>query len=226
MNSIKIYVEGNIGAGKSEFIKSLDIDKYKVVQEPVDIWEQIGILSEFYKDPKRWAYTFQSLAFATRLSTVWTELVNNPLNKPVILERSIYTDKNCFTKLQVEFQNMNEIEYKTYLAWYALTEHKFAKDIKADAIIYLRTTPEICMERIKKRSRNGESSISMEYLTALHNKHEEWLTDHVNVIVIDVSKDMDEIEYKQFVEENITNIIKKIKDSKPNQIGAWYDAGI
>lgn len=225
MQPVKIYIEGNIGAGKSEFIKALNTEEYKVVQEPVDIWENIGILTEFYKDPKRWAYTFQSLAFVSRLSLVWSEIANNHLNKPVILERSIYTDKNCFTELQLDFGNMNEIEHKTYVAWYTLAEQKFAKDVKADAIIYLRTTPEICFERIKKRSRNGESSISIEYLTALHDKHEKWLNAMDNVIYVDVSKDMEGDEYKEFVDKTIKEVITNVKanHAKP---GGWCDMGI
>ena len=55
-----IYVEGNIGTGKSTFLKHLDNDylkkkhKYDVIYEPVDNWQQIGILEKFYSDPKKY----------------------------------------------------------------------------------------------------------------------------------------------------------------------------
>ena len=210
MNQTKIYIEGNIGSGKSEFIRFLHELGFTVIQEPVKIWEEIGILVEFYKDPKRWAYTFQSLAFATRLSETCSTINNINNTNTIIMERSIYTDRNCFTELQVEFGNMTKMEYDTYLAWYNLMEIKFRDEIKADFIIYLRTTPEICYERIKKRSRNGESSIGMEYLRALHDKHEKWLSAGVEgtkIITVDVSQDMDEETHKKFTKQIINEIL-------------------
>ncbi|CAF4307588.1 unnamed protein product [Rotaria sp. Silwood2] len=44
-----------------------------------------------------------------------------------------------------------------------------------DLIIYLRATPETCLQRIQTRHRSGEESISLDYLQTLHERHEEWL---------------------------------------------------
>ena len=41
--------------------------------------------------------------------------------------------------------------------------------------IYLKCNPTVNVERISKRSRNGESGIPLEYLEQLNNKHEEWM---------------------------------------------------
>ncbi len=64
-------VEGNIGAGKSTFLKIisqyLDI---QIIYEPHQKWQNVAghnLLEQFYKDPKRWAYTFQSYAFVSRV---------------------------------------------------------------------------------------------------------------------------------------------------------------
>jgi len=218
---MKIYVEGNIGSGKTRFIKCLSKRKdLTVIEEPVGIWEKIGALKVFYADPKRFAYMFQSLAFATRLSTTLTTPVPT---EHLVLERSIYTDRYCFTELQVECGNMSELEYNVYLEWYKLMECKFTQDIKADVIIYLRTTPEICAERIKKRSRDGESTISQEYLELLHNKHDKWLCgenqQNKNIITVDCSEDMTEEEYIKFADTIIDKVIKK---AEPVNM-PWYD---
>ena len=61
--------------------------------------------------------------------------------------------------------------------------------LKADVIIYLRTSPEIAMTRIQNRGRTGEQNISLEYLTNLHELYDDWLIyirDERNVVVIDV----------------------------------------
>ena len=42
------------------------------------------------------------------------------------------------------------------------------------AEIVYSNSPDICLDRIKQRSRIGESIISIEYLNILHEKHENW----------------------------------------------------
>ena len=68
---VSIIVEGNIGAGKSTFLKllssALDIQP---VFEPHDKWQNIGgenLLENFYQDTQRWAYSFQTYAFVSRV---------------------------------------------------------------------------------------------------------------------------------------------------------------
>jgi thymidine kinase len=41
--------------------------------------------------------------------------------------------------------------------------------------VYLRTTPEICYQRLKMRCREEEKVIPLEYLDAVHRLYEEWL---------------------------------------------------
>ena len=70
-----LVVEGNIGAGKSTFLsilqRKLPVD---VVFEPTNKWQQVGedgnLLDLFYKDTLRWAYTFQSYAFISRIQSL------------------------------------------------------------------------------------------------------------------------------------------------------------
>lgn len=47
--------------------------------------------------------------------------------------------------------------------------------IRIAGIIYINTPPSVCAERIKHRARDGESNISIEYLTELHDAHQEWI---------------------------------------------------
>ena len=49
------------------------------------------------------------------------------------------------------------------------------QDCHTSAIIYLRCDPRVCSERIKKRNREGEEEIPLEYLTNVHERHEEWI---------------------------------------------------
>ncbi|XP_022808337.1 thymidine kinase 2, mitochondrial-like [Stylophora pistillata] len=80
------------------------------------------------------------------------------------------------------------------------------KKPQIDLIVYLRTSPEKCMERIKKRSRDEENSVSMELLNSLHERYEEWLVKKnkfslpAPVVVVDGNKSLSDM--FQFYETN------------------------
>lgn len=67
--------------------------------------------------------------------------------------------------------------------------------IKLDAIIYLRTTPEIAFERVKKRNRPEEVEISLEYITLLHTLYEKWIPSitSINILTLDATQSLSHI---------------------------------
>lgn len=162
-----IHIEGNIGTGKTTLLQNLAADGYEISQEPVEKWQESGILDLYYQDPTRWAFLFQINSMVTRMREV--EKINNNIT---FVERSIHSDK-LFAKLCLENNNLTAKEHEVYLSLQDWTRENIK--YKIDAIIYLRASPEISMERIKKRSRNEESNIPFEYIKQLHNKHDEWL---------------------------------------------------
>jgi deoxyadenosine/deoxycytidine kinase len=182
-----IFVEGNIGTGKSTFLTHLS-KHCKVILEPVDEWTQMknangkNILEEFYSDPARNAYLFQSIAFRSRMKNI----VNRD---DCFIERSIYTDRNVFAKTCREDGLIGDIEWNDYVSWFDWLTTEF--QVKPKGFVYLRCEPEVSLERIKKRNRSGEENISLEYLKKLHAKHDEWLLNEKgnSVLVIDVNED-------------------------------------
>jgi deoxyadenosine/deoxycytidine kinase len=200
------FVEGNIGSGKSTFLKKLSTE-FKVVQEPVDEWSKMknassgkNILEEFYEDPKRNAYLFQSIAFRSRVKNI-ADLKDDD---NVIIERSIYTDRMVFAEVCKEDGNINDIEWTDYKEWFDFVVKHI--DFKPKGFIYLRTEPEKSHERITKRNRLGESSITPEYLRKLHQRHDMWLMDEHNVLVLDVTEDFES--NPEFLER----MIQKVRD--------------
>ena len=61
--------------------------------------------------------------------------------------------------------------------------------------MYINTNPEICFNRIKKRSRKGEDSIPLEYLRHCDRLHKQWLLQEDNmpslVTVFEGNEDLD-----------------------------------
>ena len=93
-----VYIEGNIGTGKSTFVDLLQNhikefeknERYqpKLIQEPVDEWmttfdaDGKNILERFYEDQDRWSFTFQMNSFISRAHRIQDTR-----------DKSSYTDK-------------------------------------------------------------------------------------------------------------------------------------
>ena len=215
---MKIFIEGNIGSGKSTLINFLkkEFTSIKVLPEPVEEWKQLkdnnnkNILHYFYKDIKRWSYTFQMNAFITR-----SKIIEQHKNEDFIMERSVFSDKNCFAINCYENKLLSDIEWKLYNQWHDWLSTKCS--LKADAYIYLRTNPEIAYKRIQKRNRKEEDEIPLEYIKQIHKKHDEWLYKRdENILVLDGNIENTPerlIKFKKLIKEFLKKIRIKLYSS-------------
>ena len=199
--TIIISVDGNIGSGKSTFVAQLKkqlrwIKNKKIIylQEPVKEWESFvdkqtneNILQKFYTNPDNWSFSFQMMAYISRVAQL-KNIINKHKNDNyvIITERSVLTDKNVFAQMLYDAKKIHDIDYQIYTRWF----NEFTQDIQISGIVYVHTTPEKCHERIIKRNRKGES-IPIEYLKRCHEYHENWLNGYNKKIIIDNEEDTD-----------------------------------
>jgi deoxyadenosine/deoxycytidine kinase len=224
MAPIIISFDGNIGSGKSSvvryfeknFAKYCNMKTYHYnicfLQEPVSIWESIkdengkNAIEKFYENNERYSFAFQMMAYISRLSLFREALTKN--YDIIITERSMYTDKNVFAKMLHDNKKMDNIEYQIYLKWF----DEFTETIKDLKTIYIRTNPEICDMRVKKRNRLGEI-IPLEYLKNCHHYHDVWLNnpeklEEGSVLIINGNE---ETNTSQFIENNFYDeIMEKV----------------
>ena len=214
---IIISIEGNIGAGKTTFLDKLKekISDSVFIKEPVDIWlslkdnNEVNILEKFYKNPKRWCYTFQNLAFITRLNRILDEYYNSD-KKFIFSDRITNSDREIFATMSKQDKLMNNIEWEIYNFWYNNT---FINKLLNKKIyyIYLKSNPNVCLERINKRSRSEEVSIKIEYLNKLHNLHEKWLNKKAdNILILD--NDDDYLKNENILKLKINKVNKFLKN--------------
>jgi len=114
-----VSIEGNIGSGKSTLLANLK-DFYKnnkkvvFLKEPVDEWEKITdsqgntMLQKFYGDQSKYAFSFQMMAYISRLAEFKKAINENTEATIFITERSLDTDKYVFA--QMLFDD-NKIEF-------------------------------------------------------------------------------------------------------------------
>ena len=194
-----ICIEGNIGSGKSTFMAMLkealkDREDVCFLDEPVDSWsnfkdENGNILEHYYQDQEKWGFSFQMLAYISRLTILRKALAY----KYIITERSLFTDKYVFCRMLYETKKIHPIQYQIYQAWFDefnVTTHEYQ-------FVYLRTSPEVALARVNKRGRKGEN-IPLEYLTDCHRYHEDWLSSALcfdaNVDVADTQEWVSQVE--------------------------------
>ena len=193
MNPKIISIEGNIGSGKSTIVHNLekklqDNKKYVFLREPVDIWQTIKdkqgktILEKFYQNPEKYAFAFQVMAYATRSAILQEAIRNNPDCKYILCERSLEADNQIFAKMLNHDNKMENVEYEIYEYFYKTRK----QDMDLDAVIYIDADANVCLNRIKKRDRNGETNISLDYLQSCKDYHDNWLLDDKETICEDV----------------------------------------
>ncbi|XP_055001820.1 thymidine kinase 2, mitochondrial isoform X3 [Sorex araneus] len=122
-----------------------------------------------YQDACRWGLTLQTYVQLTML-----EQHTRPQMSPVrLMERSIHSARYIFVENLYRSGKMPEVDYVVLSEWFDwIKEHV---DVSVDLIVYLRTTPETCYQRLKMRCREEEKIIPLQYLDAIHHLYEEWL---------------------------------------------------
>tara|TARA_X000000368_G_scaffold417701_1_gene414847 strand:+ start:2680 stop:3396 length:717 start_codon:yes stop_codon:yes gene_type:complete len=190
-------IEGNIGSGKSTLLNILkqnltNINDVEIeyLPEPVSMWESItdtdgiNIIEKFYNDNKKYAFSFQMMAYISRIHQI-KKTLKGKKNVIIICERSVFTDKKVFTQMLYDDKKISEIDYQIYNNWF----YEFIRDIPISGIIYLKTDTEICSKRVVKRNRTGED-IPIEYLENCNKYHNKWLLyESIPLIILNGNQD-------------------------------------
>jgi deoxyguanosine kinase len=205
-----VSIEGNIGSGKSTLMRELCVRNpdWHFVDEPVDSWMALknergeSLLEVFYRDKRRWAYTFQNTALLTRILALrdavskW-RAAGCPGSPVFVTERCIETDAHVFAKMLADDGDIDALEMTLYRKWFEAFKDQVPTPA---AYLHVDTPVTVCHERIEKRGREGEdNTIPIPYLDQLDSAHFRWLRDHTfkaPVMRVDnVSKDQTRIEF-------------------------------
>jgi len=203
-----VVVEGNIGSGKTTFLDHFKkFNEVETLTEPVDKWRNANghnLLQMAYEDPVRWSLTFQTYVQLTMLQNHTMETSKNVK----LMERSIFSAKYCFVENLMKSGKMPLSEYEVLTSWFDFLLTSPQVDLGVDLIVYMRTSPEVALTRLKKRGRGEEHLIAKQYIDDLHQLHEDWLIHGKHalpapVIVVDADKDLEEMKEAFIRQENI-----------------------
>lgn len=171
-----IVIDGLISAGKTTLIRLMESylkeqgKNVKAIFEPVNIWNTTGALKYFYEDIPKNCYEFQTFTYITRIKTVIDEIYNNPDCDIYIMERSIWTDRYIFMELLKE--QVGELRMVMYNEWCDMWA--LLLPMRVDKWVFLDTSLEESLRRIRLRARDGEDGVNEDYQRQLYHKHIEF----------------------------------------------------
>ncbi|XP_030145758.4 deoxyguanosine kinase, mitochondrial [Taeniopygia guttata] len=190
---LRLALEGNIAVGKSTFLKLLGaaFPRWHLVPEPVAQWRQVptagtaqvpggcaNLLQLMYQEPSRWSYTFQTFSCLSRLRAALEapgEAGGTPGSPVRVLERSVFSDRYVFAKQLFEAGHLQPLEWALYQQCHDVLLAHLGHRAAPHAFLYLRASPQRCLERLRRRARSEERGVQLGYLSRLHGQHELWL---------------------------------------------------
>ena len=173
-----IGIAGNIGSGKTTLTTLLArhygwTPKFEsVTYNPY--------LADYYADIKRWSFALEMYFLQKRLHDV---LEISRSKDVIIQDRTLFEGVHIFVANNYAQGNLSERDYNTYMDTYNVMMEVVRQP---DLMIYLRCGIEHLVSQIQKRGRDYEQSISIEYLSGLNERYEEWIAGYSGrLIVID-----------------------------------------
>ena len=193
-----IAIAGNIGSGKTTLTKMLAAHYGWTPRfESVDF---NPYLADFYNDMERWSFNLQVYFLNKRFKDV-VEIGKS--DEVIIQDRTIYEDARIFAPNLHDMGLMSSRDFENYSDLFDL----MMSLVKApDLLIYLRSTIPNLVAQIQKRGRDYEQGISIEYLTGLNRRYEDWISGYTSELLV---VDADTIKFGNRLEDfdKVTNMI-------------------
>ena len=198
---MRIAIAGNIGAGKTSLTKQLSKSlKYKPYYEDVIA---NPYLDDFYNHMERWSFNLQIYFLNSRFKQLVTI---DSIKQNVIQDRTIYEDAFIFAPNLNAMGLMTQRDYDNYLALFD-TMLNLVKP--PDLLVYLQSSIPSLVNKIHKRGRDYEKTISIEYLSRLNERYEAWISNYNSGKLLKINvDDLDIVENKSDY-ETILELMKK-----------------
>ena len=192
--NIIIGVSGSIAVGKTTLINKL-VNILPSSQIAIEDARQNPYIDDFYNDMKKWCFHSRISFLGLKLNS-YSEI--DKRYKYALIDRSI-EELTIFAEHQFKLGNFDEKEYKVYNTIYQGILNFVPK---LDIMLYLNCSPEVSLDRVKKRNSPYEKGVTLEYLTKLNYTYEEWLkkSECKNIIVINTEQEL-----------NLSDIVNQIQ---------------
>jgi deoxyadenosine/deoxycytidine kinase len=156
-----VVIEGNIGAGKTTLAGRIadQFNAHLVLEHFADN----PFLPRFYSDPEKYSFPLELSFLASRYKQMKEELVPQDLFKSFSI-----ADYYIMKSLVFASSTLTGDEYNLYRQIFYII---YGSLPNPDIYVYLHLGAERLLENIKRRGREYEKSITMEYLRKIENSY-------------------------------------------------------
>ncbi len=185
-----IGIAGNIGSGKTTLTRMLSehygwTPKYEAMTYN-------PYIEDYYKDIRRWSFNLEVYFLTQRFKDI---LEISKAEGTVIQDRTILEGVYIFTANNRDMGNISERDFSTYMELF----HAMMSVVRLpDLLIYLKCSVPHLVSQIQKRGRDYEKSISLEYLSGLNERYEEWIAGYPGKVL---SIDADTLDFESRPED-------------------------
>ena len=169
-----LWIEGILGAGKTKLCDEVGQRLgLRILREPV---EGNPYLALFYKDQKTHAFPMQMLLLGRRYAMQQLasyECTPAGSYAGAILDRSLSGDR-VFAKMHMQCGNISRLDWETYEEIHSIMARSL---LPPTLLIYIDAQPQVAYERMKKRNRDAEVNVTVDYLVKLRDGYRELLDE-------------------------------------------------
>jgi deoxyadenosine/deoxycytidine kinase len=161
-----ILIAGNIGSGKTSLTERLgERLGWRTAYESV---ADNPYLPDFYADMRTWSFHLQIYFLGHRARQHIDMALDS---RSAIIDRSIYEDAFIFARALHHLGNLSERDYLSYRQVFDLIVRSLPPP---SLLIHLKAPVSTLVERIRRRGRAIESTITADYLELLDSFYDDW----------------------------------------------------
>jgi deoxyguanosine kinase len=196
-----IAIEGPIGVGKTSLAQALSREfNARLILEDAD---SNPFLTRFYNDADKYAFPAQVYFLLSRYNQQ-RELAQQDLFSRTTVADYLFTKDRIFASLNLEPEEM-----ALYDRIFGLLD---ARMVKPDLVVYLAARADVLAERLRKRKRNFEKYVTVEYLERVSEAYRDFFFyyEEAPLLVVDCS----EIDFVAD-SEDLADLVREIDRAKP-----------
>ena len=171
-----IGIAGNIGCGKTTLTRKLA--EYYGWTPRFESVTYNPYLEDYYSDIQRWSFNLEVYFLAQRFRDT-LEIAKN--QGVIIQDRTILEGVQIFVQNNYRMGNLSERDFATYMDLFDLMMSLVKLP---DLLIYIRSSVPHLVSQIRKRGRDYEQTMSLDYLAGLNELYEKWIGEYKGRLLI------------------------------------------